>query len=124
MKKISFAAALTLFALISVAQTPQEAKQQSTCDQCTFLQDALKSVAKIKVGETRLAIETDFEMEGGMQVASTTRYWYKKCRYIKIDVSFDEKYIDRDYVSKTGNFSPNDVISKISKPYIAYPVMD
>jgi hypothetical protein len=124
MRKISIALAITLFAFISVAQTPQKEKPGHLCDQCAFVQQALKDVAKTKAGDKRAALLKDFEMSGGMNFPLQTRYIYKKCHSIQLDVEFDSNHTNQEYAKTHTDFSPDDVITKVSKLYIDSDHMD
>jgi hypothetical protein len=68
---------------------------------------------------TRREVEKHFKLDGGMQVRQETRYMYLGCYYIRVDVEFD-------LAAPTGRVedSPNDVVSRVSRPYVAYPTMD
>jgi len=89
------------------------------CVGCSVIEQALHDLQGIKVGMTRQNVEQhNFIMAGGMTVRDQTDYVYKQCEYIKLEVdfSFDPK-VQRD-------FSPKDVITKVSKLSIDYPVKD
>jgi hypothetical protein len=84
---------------------------------CSIALEALQKVHEIKVGDSRAVVEKNFELDGGLQISSSTRYVFKKCRYFQISVEF----------STTGNggkMLPTDKITKISKVYLEYPAYD
>jgi len=49
------------------------------------------------------------------------RYTYKKCGFIKVDIDFS---LARKYEAGKDVESPDDVITKVSRPYLDYPTMD
>ena len=81
--------------------------------------DALDAATRLKPGALRSQVEENFELDGGISFPEQATYVYKKCHYIKIDLGFSAQDIARRPVP-----SPNDAITKISKPYLAYPVAD
>ena len=87
-------------------------------DSCKCATEVLEAVGKLKPGETRAALDTVFEEEGGWQVAADTRYVYKKCPYIKINVEFAGHEINKR------SPLPTDKIVKVSKPYLDYSIKD
>jgi hypothetical protein len=88
---------------------------------CRLVMEALESASKLSVGMRRAEIEKDFELDGGMTFQNRGTYTYRRCHYIKVDVEFQKS----DPTSNTiETFSPGDQASKISKPYLAYPVSD
>jgi hypothetical protein len=47
-------------------------------------------------------------------------YTYRHCHYIKVDIDFQK----RDVAPDIQSFSQEDTVTKVSKPYLAYPVSD
>jgi len=81
-----------------------------------MIKEALKAVDKLKVGETRADVEQSFVPDGGKQIRTITRYTFKRCDYIKIDVKFSIQGVANPWA-----FSSADVIVHISKPYLEPP---
>ena len=81
--------------------------------------DALQAAQRLKPGLSRSQVDEDFELDGGISFPQQPTYVYKKCRYIKIDLSFGAEDITR-----RPNASPRDTVRQISKLYLAYPVAD
>ncbi len=99
----------------------QAGKQSEPCQSPTaFLERALQSVARIQPGSTRVDVEKDFEMDGGEQIINPSRYVWKECQYIKIDVEFKAA----DGGQPTAQYAPTDVVVKVGTPYLAYPISD
>jgi hypothetical protein len=80
--------------------------------------NVLSILDSVHPGNTRARVEQTFTEDGGIQTRSQTRYTFKQCHYIKINVEFS--YTD----NHPADFSPDDKIVKISKPYIELPVAD
>jgi hypothetical protein len=118
MKTVPFllVAALGVLALVGAGPSPG-GEGQSKC--CQLVQDALQASRRIKIGETRRQLETDFREDGGAQVRDQTRYMYRRCSYIRVDVDFK---LAAPVDSPAD--SPDDTVVKVSRPYLAYPTMD
>jgi len=95
------------------------ATDQRTIDQehTQWIQRVLRTISNIKPGMTRQSLSRSFEGDGGMQFRSNGRYAYKHCHYIKIDIEFSN-------VDDGPDFSPDDKIVKVSRPYLEYPISD
>jgi hypothetical protein len=114
--------ALMIFVFLAWRPTNRQtlASAQSSC---ALVKEALNDSSHIKAGMTRAEVEKSFRADGGLQFfsksGSTTRYVYRKCELIKIDVKFEAAV-----VSQTGSWSPNDIVVSVSKPYLEYPFSD
>jgi len=95
-----------------VMASPQE------CSACSVVDQALGDVGQVKNGMTRGEVEKLFVRDGGASFRLRTVYVSRRCRYLKIDVDFDPD------PGVNGNFSPNDIVMKVSQLYAAYPSMD
>jgi hypothetical protein len=94
--------------------TPANDSQSS----CEPMQHALKDLGQLKVGMSRRDAEKTLKLSGGLSSRTDTFYVYRGCAYVQVELDFEpDPNIDRE-------FSPNDQISKISRPYLAYPAMD
>lgn len=60
-----------------------------------------------------------FNGEGGISNRTWRRYVYRRCGYIKVDVEFEP--VGK---SESGNESPDDLITKISKPFLEWAILD
>ena len=93
------------------------AQDQSQC--CFIAVDVLKASAAIRPGMTRGEVELHFRQDGGTQVRDMTRYVFRDCDYIMVDIHFNlAAPTDR------AALSPNDLVKRVSKPYLAYPRID
>jgi hypothetical protein len=94
----------------------------STADdssQARWVNAVALDIQTIKPGMTRAQLLKVFAGEGGVSTRIGRRYVYRRCGFIKVDVEF----------APSGNpnsraESPDDVITKISKPYLDQPVTD
>lgn len=86
---------------------------------------AMQSVARIHPGLTRADVEKEFEMDGGLQSVTPSRYVLKKCPDIKVDIEFKAADGGQPQISPSSpEFSPTDLVVKVGKPYLEYPDMD
>jgi hypothetical protein len=88
-------------------------------DQCQAIEQTLKRIEGLKPGDFRSQLEQSFELDGGLQFPTKSRYVFKTCRYIKIDVE-----LSNEGIQTRTDFLPSDRIVRISKPYLEYPVSD
>jgi len=95
------------------------ASQQSS-DGCQLIIEALKAAGELKPGMLRSDLEKSFVPDGGLSFPGSGTYIFRKCHYIKIDVEFGAHEFDQN----TRELSRTDPITKVSKPYLAYPVAD
>jgi hypothetical protein len=87
---------------------------------CDLVAEALDAASRLKAGMPRADVEKAFTLDGGMSFQDRATYTYRHCRYIKVDVEFQK----RDVAPDVQAFSPEDQVSKVSKPYLAYPISD
>jgi hypothetical protein len=118
MKSIYVLAAI-LISLLCFSRTQAQTTEQKQTD---WIARVIKETGTIKKGMTRADLLKVFVEEGGLSTASRRTYAYRDCPYIKVDVEFDPV----EKKAKTRGLTENakDVISKISKPYLDWSVMD
>jgi uncharacterized protein YecT (DUF1311 family) len=83
-----------------------------------LIQEALKRLAEVRSGDSRVSLERSFEEDGGMQFAGHSRYVLKKCQYIKVDIDFSGEGIENRAAL------PSDRVIRVSRPYVEYPASD
>ncbi len=83
------------------------------------MREVLAKVDGLKPGDSRAKVESDFELDGGLQFSEHGRYSWKRCPFIKIDVKFSSTGM-----KQTPEFLPEDEIVSVSKPYVEYPFTD
>lgn len=65
---------------------------------------------------TRSDLLKVFTTEGGLSTTSQRTYVYPQCPYIKVDVKFAASSLHEEL--------PTDKIVEVSRPYLAWSVMD
>jgi hypothetical protein len=82
---------------------------------------ALQAVDAVQPGMTRAELLRTFEPEDGFSSRGRVKgtFVYRGCGYVKLDVEFSPS---ED--SKGGPPNPRDVITSVSRPYLARPVYD
>ena len=92
-------------------------RQQGLENRTEWISECIKRIQSIKPGATRAELLKVFTTEGGLSTRSWRTYVYRQCPYIKVDVEF--KAIDDDRYEK-----PGDIITKISRPYLEWSIMN
>jgi hypothetical protein len=82
--------------------------------------EILTECQKIKPGMARVELLKVFITEGGLSTAAHRTFVYHGCPYIKVDVDFTLS----DAKQKGIEERPTDIISKVSKPYLEWGVID
>jgi len=115
MERIIGIALVSLATLVGSAQTiPRE--PQVDAEHTKWITDALRSIQMIRVGSTRSELLVLFTTEGGLSTTSERTYVYRLCPNIKVDVKFA--------VSSREKELSTDKIVQISRPYLAWSIMD
>jgi hypothetical protein len=108
-----------LIVLIIANAAPNVPAQSAPgCSACGQVEKALEDFAHLKAGMTRRDAEQYFTFDGGMNFRGQTRYVYKKCEFIQVDINFNE---DPDVQN---DFSQKDKITNLSKLFLAFPSKD
>jgi hypothetical protein len=92
--------------------------QAQNSPSCVDVKRALVDHGRIRAGVARREVEKYFVQDGGLQFPGTTRYVYTRCRYLHVDIDFEAK------ASAGQLFSPDDVVTKVSKLYVDYSARD
>lgn len=103
--------------LLRVEPLPSSSPYDS--EQARWILANLPELQSIKVGMTRGQLLKVFREEGGISTRTWRSYVYRKCGYVKVDVEF-APVRDKD----SPESSPDDRITKISKPYLELMIMD
>jgi hypothetical protein len=111
----------------SPSELPQWAKDRSQVDdesvpegdaysqeRTLWIAKVLRQIDSIHPGMTRRDLESTFTTEGGLSTRKQRTYVYKECPYIKVDV----------VLSNAGATEAEDRIVSISRPYLAFGVVD
>ena len=94
------------------------AQSDPSCSACGQVEKALEDFAHLKAGMMRRDAEQYFTLDGGMNFRGRTRYVYKKCEFIQVEINFEEDPEVRN------DFSQKDKIASLSKLFLAFPSMD
>jgi hypothetical protein len=85
-----------------------------------WIDNILRSVSTLKPGMTRKDLSKLFTEEGGLSTRTQRTYVYKQCLHIKLDVEFAPV----PHGTSVSDEMPEDVIVKISRPYLQYTISD
>jgi hypothetical protein len=115
---------ILLFAIVASSVLGQK-KASSPCapseqERTQWVDSVLRSVGTLKSGMTRKDLSNLFTEEGGLSTRTQRTYVYKQCLHIKVDVEFAPV----SQGSSVSNEMPEDVIVKISRPYLQYAIFD
>jgi hypothetical protein len=108
--------ALAVILVTSVAFSQRAIDSQSNC---AVIEEALQETGNLKLGITRDKVEVSFVLDGGMQFGRTSRYLFRKCRSIKVDIEFADRG-----AGSPADYSSADKIVKVSRPYLELPAYD
>jgi len=79
----------------------------------------MKSAASLSPGKTRKDIEDAWTSDGGLQSRTRSRYRFRNCDRIKIDVELKVAPSAPKY-----GWSDEDTITDVPKPYLENPAFD
>jgi hypothetical protein len=116
---------LSLFILLvpmpASAQMSPEAREHTE-----WIAESLREMNTIEVGMTRGELLRIFMTEGGLSTGLMRTYVNRRCHYIKVDVEFEP--VGRPAHDAEGRVtlveSDEDLITQLSKPYLAWIVAD
>ena len=116
-----------LFALVvSVSALSLKHSQRAQQQPTEWIAKILKEMEKIKPGMTRADLLKVFTTEGGLSTGLNRTYVYRECPYIKVDVEFEP--VGRPARDAEGRVTlveaDEDVIKKVSKPYLEWSILD
>ena len=89
-----------------------------------WIDKVILSIATVKPGMTRKDLAKVLVGEGGLSSRTQRRYVYIHCPHIKVDVDFapaDDSNGGNDDASIE---NPDDVITKVSQPFLEFSIMD
>jgi len=107
---------LVFLCIVSVCAVAQSESQQIDQEHIEWISGALNVMQTIKVGMTRADLINVFTTEDGLSTTSQRTYVYRQCPYIKVDVKFAASRRDEEL--------PSDKITAVSRPYLAWSIMD
>lgn len=107
---------LLLTASVQSESQDRIARSSVDAEHTQWIAGALNAIQSIKVGMTRADLMKQFTVEGGLSTTSQRTYVYQHCPYIKVDVKFAASSREQERTS--------DKIIEISRPYLAWSIMD
>ena len=123
---VQFALALTILGGAAIRSGSQERATKRSADSKEWVGQSLGEMETIKVGSTRRDLLAVFTEEGGLSTPLWRTYVYRECYMFKVDVEFAA--VGRPSRNADGRVtsveSLDDVITKISRPYVARPISD
>jgi len=106
--------------------SPMEDRGQSSQAHVAWVAEVLKRMQAIKPGMTRKILFTSFKTEGGVSTGLQRTFVSRDCPYFKVDVEFQA--VGRPNRDENGRVtlveSDEDIIVKVSTPYLQFSVMD
>jgi hypothetical protein len=106
--------------------SPIEEQGKSSQDHMAWVAEVVKRMETIKPGMTRKKLFTVFRTEGGLSTGLQRTFVSRDCPYFKIDVEFQA--VNRQNREESGRVTlveiNEDIILKISKPYLQFSAMD
>jgi hypothetical protein len=119
-------AGVSIVATQAFQATAQSGREQSAEDHTVWVAQALKRMQTIKPSMTRENLLTVFTTEGGLSTALQRTFVSRDCPYFKVDVEF--RAVNRPNRDANGRVTfvedGQDVILKISRPYLQFAVAD
>jgi hypothetical protein len=106
----------------------QQARLMQACDKdhTAWVADSLKRMQTIKPGMTRANLLKVFTTEGGLSTGLQRTFASQDCPYFKVDVEFEA--VGRPSRDANGRVTlvegSQDIIVKISRPYLQFSIMD
>ena len=117
--------ALTLVTDTVVRSNAKKWASRRPVDHNEWVDRSLQEMETIKAGNTRRDLLMVFREEGGLSTRHNRTYGYRECPMFKVDVEFEAAGTPpRDAKGRVTFESLDDVITKISRPYIARPISD
>jgi hypothetical protein len=99
---------------------------ESCPEHVEWVAKVMEKMKTIKLGDTRKSLLRVFTTEGGLSTALQQTYVSQDCPYFKVDVKF--RAIGRPERDSDGRGTSvetdDDIIIRLSRPYLAYSVLD
>lgn len=111
---------------VAIQGSPQLGQPEIPQDHVTWVAQALKRIQTVKPGMTREALLKVFTTEGGISTGLQRTFVSRDCPYFKVDVEF--KAVGRPDRDRDGRVTlvegGQDIIVKISPPYLQFSTLD
>lgn len=119
-------AGVAVTSVVAIHGSPQLGKPEVSQDHVTWVAQALKRIQTIKPGMTREALLKVFATEGGISTGLQRTFVSRDCPYFKVDVEF--RAVGRPDRDRDGRVTlvegGQDIIVKISRPYLQFSIVD
>ncbi|HLJ47617.1 MAG TPA: hypothetical protein VKU01_16490 [Bryobacteraceae bacterium] len=119
-------AAVAIASAVAIQGSPQLGQPEIPRDHVTWVAQALKRMQTIKPGMTREDLLRVFTTEGGLSTGLQRTFVSRDCPYFKVDVEF--KAVGRPDRDRDGRVTlieaDQDIIVKISQPYLQFSILD
>jgi hypothetical protein len=93
--------------------------------QWDWVVEAMKRMLTIQIGMTRGKLKTVFKEEGGLSMRNERTYVSQDCPYFKVRVDFKTADdLDSEDERARLDESDDDIITKISDPFLQFSIMD
>jgi hypothetical protein len=106
--------------------SPTPSQGQSRRDHMAWVAEVLKRMEMIRPGTTRKTLLAVFTTEGGLSTGLRRTFVSQDCPYFKVDVEFQA--VGRPDQDEEGRVTlvegEEDIILKVSTPYLQFSVMD
>lgn len=103
---------------LGISVAPTRAGDETDKNLTKQISDILTECKKITAGTTRAELLKVFTTEGGFSTVTHRTFVHRRCPYIKVDVDFTLSE------AKQKDERPTDTVSKISKPYLEWGIID
>jgi hypothetical protein len=122
MRRVSLILLTLAFLIASPALINSAARTQvGPRNHSVWIAKSLKEMETIQVGMTRADLRKVFRAEGGLSTRKWRQYVYRECPYIKVEVEFEPVGEKEPPEFTEGS---KDKIVKISRPFLAWSVLD
>jgi hypothetical protein len=124
--RVLIMAGVAIACAVAIQGSPQLGQTEISQDHVAWVAQALTRIETIKPGMTREALLKVFTTEGGLSTALHRRFVSRECPYFKVDVEFMAVgRPDRDGDGRVTRVEGGqDIIVKISRPYLQFRVAD
>jgi hypothetical protein len=105
---------------------PQTSRGEVASPHVVWVVEALKQMQTVKPGTTRVELLRVLAPEGGLSTRTQRTYMYRGCMYFHVDVTFAP--VEAAGQAAQNGVSPGesgqDVVSKVSRPYLDWAHTD
>jgi hypothetical protein len=118
MKNLAFV--LLAVVALGLLVAPSRASDEVDKNLAKQMSDILTEWKKIIPGTTRAELLKVFTTEGGLSTAKHRTFVHRRCPYIKVDIDFTLSDPKQSIVDERST----DTVSKISRPYLEWSIID